>query len=152
MENLELLKRVRIFQGLSTEQLSKFAAFAIEEGYPPEEVIIEEGEEGRAIFIIRKGTVKVCKVDGDFVTELVRLSTGEAFGEMSFIENDKTSAQVSACDDVDVLALEKKPFLDLMQRDVNIAAKVYQNFTRVLSERLRKTSSELGALRAATAK
>ncbi len=143
MDKLELLKKVRIFQGLSEDELKKFGEIAEEEKFPPEAVIIEEGTEGRALFIIKRGTVTVTKVDGEVETELVKLVAGEEFGEMSLIEDTVTSARVTAYNDVECLIINRDPFKELLDGDVHLSNKVYRNFTRVLSERLRNTSSEL---------
>ena len=77
MENIELLKKVRIFQGLCDDELEKFAAITTEESFPPQAVIIEEGAEGKALFIIKRGTVAVTKIDGEVETELVKLVAGD---------------------------------------------------------------------------
>ena len=143
MENIELLKKVRIFRGLSDEDLNKFAALTTVDAYPPKSVIIEENTEGRALYIVKRGTVSVSKIDGELETEIVKLVSGEHFGEMSLIEDAKTSARVSAYNDVDCLVISRENFLSILDKDVTIAAKVYKNFTRTLSERLRLTSSEL---------
>lgn len=143
MENIELLKRVRIFQGLDDQELAKFGDIVIEESYPPNAVIIEEGTEGKALYVVKRGTVKVTKIDGEVETELVKLVAGEHFGEMSLIDDTKTSARVTAYNDVDCLVLARDSFLELVSSDVDIKAKVYYNFTKSLSERLRQTSAEL---------
>jgi CRP/FNR family transcriptional regulator, cyclic AMP receptor protein len=143
METKELLRRVKIFEGLSEEEIDKFASIATEESFPPKSIIIEEGTEGRALYIVRRGTVSVSKVDGEVEIELVKLVAGAHFGEMSLIEDQKTSARVTAYNDVDCLVLGKEMFLNLMEREVGIAAKVYKNFTLTLSDRLRTTSREL---------
>lgn len=143
METKELLRRVKIFEGLTEEELDKFASIAIEESFPPKSIIIEEATEGRALYIVRRGTVSVSKVDGDLEIELVKLVAGAHFGEMSLVEDAKTSARVTAYNDVDCLVLGREPFLNLMDNEVAIAAKVYKNFTLSLSERLRTTSREL---------
>jgi CRP-like cAMP-binding protein len=143
METIELLKRVMIFKDLTEEELEKFAAVSVDESFPPEEVIIEEGTEGRALFIVKRGTVSVSKVEGETETELVKLTAGEAFGDMSLIEGNLTSARVKAHNDVDCLVINKQDFFDVLERDLNISSKVYRNLTRMLSERLRMTSEEL---------
>jgi CRP-like cAMP-binding protein len=143
MEIVELLKRVVIFQGLTEEELEKFAAISVNEAYEPGAVIIEERTEGRALFIIERGTVSITKVEGETETEITKLVAGEAFGDMSLIEGNLTSARVSAYNDVDCLVIRKEDFFDLLERDLVISSKVYKNFTRMLSERLRITSEEL---------
>ena len=143
MESTALLKKVRMFQDLSDSEIGKFAEVTRLQNYNPEDVIIEEGTEGRALFIIKRGTVKVSKVDGELVSELVKLVAGEHFGEMSLVENAKTSARVSAHNQVECLVISREDFQRILESDVVIAAKVYKAFTQTLCDRLRATSSEL---------
>jgi CRP/FNR family cyclic AMP-dependent transcriptional regulator len=143
MENVELMKRIRIFEGLTPEELSQFAAMTAEQSFPFQTIIVEEATEGRALYIVKRGTVSVTKIDGETETEIVKLVAGEAFGEMSLIEHSVTSARVTAYNDVQCLVIGWQDFFNLLDQNVAIAAKVYKNFTRILSERLRQTSSEL---------
>lgn len=143
MENIELLRKVRIFRGLTEDQLNQFAAIATVDAFPLRAVIIEEGTEGRALFIVKRGTVSVSKVDSGLETEIVKLVSGEHFGEMSLIEDAKTSARVTAYNEVECIVVSREHFLALVDKDDAIAAKVYRNFTKTLSERLRMTSAEL---------
>jgi len=143
MERLELLKKVRIFDGLDDDQLSKFDGISEERNYSPEDIIIEENTEGRALYIVKKGTVCVTKVDQELETEIVKLVVGEHFGEMSLVEDAKTSARVKAYNDVECLVIKREDFHSIVDNDDSIAAKVFKNFTLTLSDRLRNTSSEL---------
>lgn len=143
MENIELLRKVRIFGGLNDEELGKFAAICTEASFPAKSVIIEEGTEGRALYIVKRGTVSVSKIDSELETEIVKLVVGEPFGEMSLIEDAKTSARVKAYNDVECIVINREQFLALLENEIAIAAKVYRNFTKILSERLRMTSAEL---------
>jgi CRP-like cAMP-binding protein len=146
MEIIELLGKVRIFEGLSEDKIKIFADKTTVEKFPPNAVIIEEGVEGRALFIIKHGTVSVTKIDGEVETELVKLGLGEGFGEMSMLEDNMTSASVIAYNDVECLVISRQVFLDILNRNAEIAAKVYRNFNMILSERLRNTSAQLAAL------
>jgi len=143
MENIELLKKVRIFYELAEAELKRFAEIAQEKKFIKDTVIIEEGAEGQALFIVKRGTVSVSKIDQEMETELVKLVAGEHFGEMSLLDNAKTSARVKAYNDVECIGIGRDQFLKLLDQEVAIAAKVYKNFALALSDRLRGTSEEL---------
>ena len=145
MENLELMRKIRLFQELEDNELEKFLAFAEEKTYSRGSIIIEEGSEGRALYIIKSGTVEVTKIDGALESELCKLFAGEHIGEMSLVEDVKTSARVKAYNDVVCLAIPKKEFQKLLESDYKIAAKVYKAFTQTLCDRLRQTSQDLVA-------
>ena len=132
-----------MFQDLSDEELERFRDISEGRSFKSRDIIIEENTEGRALFIVERGTVVVTKIDGALESELVKLFAGEHFGEMSLVEDAKTSARVSAYNDVECLVIPRDKFLGLMDSDVALAAKVYKAFTQTLCDRLRQTSSDL---------
>lgn len=143
MDNFELLKNIRLFQELTDEELNQFLAISHEEKFEAGKIIIEENTEGRALYIIKSGTVKVTKRDGAVEAELGKLFAGEHFGEMSLVEDLKTSAFVSAHNDVVCLVVPRDAFKKLLESNVNISAKIYKAFTQTLCDRLRQTSTDL---------
>jgi len=145
MENLELLRNIRLFKELEDEELERFMKIAKEEKYGAGSIIIEEGTEGRALYIVKSGTVVVSKIDGSLESELVKLFAGEHFGEMSLVEDTKTSARVSAYNDVSCLIIPREGFRELLESDYKLSAKVYKAFTQTLCDRLRQTSQDLVA-------
>jgi CRP/FNR family cyclic AMP-dependent transcriptional regulator len=145
MGNLELIRNIRLFKELDDNELEEFLKIAEEKKFAKGEVIIEEGTPGKALFIIKNGTVEVTKVDGALESELVKLFAGEHFGEMSLVENARTSARVKAYSDVVCLVIPKNEFQKIMDADYKIAAKVYKAFTQTLCDRLRQTSQDLVA-------
>ena len=77
---------------LEDPELERFLQIAEEKKFAKGAVIIEENTEGQALFIIKNGTVEVTKVDGALESELGKLFAGEHFGEMSLVEEARTSA------------------------------------------------------------
>src|SRR5262249_26229085 len=63
----------------------------------PQTVVINEGEEGRGLFVVLSGELDVSRraSDGTMVP-LGGLKTGDVFGEMSLLRNAKTTATVTA--------------------------------------------------------
>jgi len=147
MESFELLKKVKLFDGLSDDQLKIFAEKMTEEQFPPKAVIIEEGTEGSALYIVREGKVKITKTEGEVEMEIASLGAGEAFGDMSMIEGNVTSANVVSFNDVNCLAISRQFFRDIIGKHVEIAAVVQGNLNSILAERLRATSAQLAACR-----
>lgn len=143
MESVELLKKVRMFRDLPEAGIQKFAAVTRTETFQAKDVIIEQGSEGRALYIIKRGTVSVIKLDGEVTSELVKLVAGEHFGEMSLVENAKTSARVAAHNQVECLVISRSDFEQIVNSDPVLAATVYKAFTQTLCDRLRATSAEL---------
>jgi len=145
MENLELIRNIRLFKELEDRELEKFLAIAEEKKFAKGAIIIEEGTEGKALYIVKNGTVEVTKIDGALESELGKLFAGEHFGEMSLVDDARTSARVKAYNDLVCLVIPRSEFQKLLESDDQIAAKVYKAFTRTLCDRLRQTSQDLVA-------
>lgn len=63
----------------------------------PGTVVIHEGEEGRGLFVVLGGDLDVSRRTSDGETvPLGGLTTGDIFGEMSLLRNNRTSATVTA--------------------------------------------------------
>ena len=71
-------------------------------------VIINEGEEGRGLFVVLSGELDVSRRTVDAMMPLGGLKTGDVFGEMSIIHNARTTATVIAQRPATVLFLARE--------------------------------------------
>lgn len=75
----------------------------------PGTVVIQEGEEGRGLFVVLSGELDVSRRAGDGTTvPLGGLKTGDVFGEMSIVRNARTAATVVATRPATVLFLARE--------------------------------------------
>lgn len=75
------------------------------------EVIISEGADSKEMFIIGKGRVGIA-VGGRTVEEL---GAGEIFGEMGLIDYESRSATATALEDRDLVPIDERLFVILVQ-------------------------------------
>jgi len=143
----ELIQDTFLFKYFNFDETMAMSAICHAAQYKQGAVIIDENALGEALFLVVEGEVKVFKGEGDRRQDLAVLGRAELFGEMSLIEGDLTSASVVASTDVDLLVITKSDFEGLLEKNHEIAFKVYKTFCHTLSERLRKTSDELANLR-----
>ena len=87
---------------LTDEQRGELLRGAENRHYQEDEIILTEGAQRRAIFLIKDGVVRVERGHMGFNVEVSRLHPGEIIGEMSFVEEFGASASVVADSDVDV--------------------------------------------------
>ena len=80
-QNREFLEKVPLLQPLSPQQKDSLAAILVSCKYTAGEKIITEGDEGMHLYIIRDGVVSVQKG----TKEILRLTTGQFFGEMTLL-------------------------------------------------------------------
>jgi CRP-like cAMP-binding protein len=144
MEDVKLLKSIPLFKGFSTTELLNVNMVAKTMFYEKGEVIVKEKAKGDGIYIIKKGQVRVVKVDS-FGDEhiLAYLGKGEYFGEISLVDQAPRSASVIAEQDTECLVIKHTDFQNLILGDKEIERKFYKSFSLVLCERLRIANENL---------
>ena len=118
------------------------------------EVVFEQGSDGKEIYFIVKGRVNISvgtfkqigkleKYD-DFVT-VVNLESKQAFGEMSAVTGEARSARATAYDDDTTLI--RFDLLESLDEETALPyIKIYRNFIRLLSGKLRNANNTLMGL------
>ena len=143
MADIALMKQGTLFANLTDEELKGFADISESSELDSGAIIIEEGSEGDGIYIIEEGQVIVSKSEGDVRSTIVILERGEQFGEMSLIEGAPTSARVSADGAVKLIKIPRGRFMELLENNDKLAAKIFKALAYSLSRRLRATSTDL---------
>lgn len=109
-----------LFSSMSEEQNKDFLQRAETHNFNPGETIVEEGDSGDSMYIIKSGSAKVVAHIQGKPLELARLQEGDIFGEVAFLTGRPRTASVIA-DGPTVLvevnrflleeAIEKNPML-----------------------------------------
>lgn len=119
------LRKVNFLSVLSLETIDKIAAQFFKMNVKKGKLIIKQGEEGKAFYVIKKGRCLVYKKRGLFsIQKLAELKDGDFFGEMSLIFDDKTSANVKAIDNTELFVLLKTSFLKLVEKNPEIKKEI----------------------------
>ena len=127
---------------LSDRDLDWMIATGTRQAVPAGRVLIEEGRDVTAIYVVLDGalSVSVTALGGQ---EIARLRSGEIVGEMSFVDARPPSATVTAAEDSLVLALPRMA-LQAQLEQVDFAARFYRAIAVFLADRLRSTVGRLG--------
>lgn len=150
--DVEFLKTVALFDGLTDAQIRQVAAVMHKEGMPAGQPIIQEGETGDRMYIIQEGTVevsrtltmKVAKRDfGQKEKTFIRLSSGFFFGEMALIENDVRSATVTTITDCKLFVVLRDDFNPLCENFPEIGYRIFKNIAKTIAGRLRRTNQDV---------
>jgi predicted RND superfamily exporter protein len=113
--------------------------------FPPGAQIIRHGEEGSEMYVIVDGTTEVWVGDGSDRKRVAELRRGDVFGEMALVRQYERSADVIAKEPVEVLAVDERFLQRIQRRYPRIAARVFLNLTRILSDRLQRMNEQLVA-------
>lgn len=111
--------------------------------FPPGAPIVRAGDAGTEMYVILSGTTDVYVRHGFQRRQVAQFRRGDVFGEMALVRNDSRSADVEARDDVEALAVDQRFLQRIQRRYPRIAARVFLNLTRILSDRLQRMNERL---------
>ena len=143
---LDALRRSELFSGLSEEQLKRVAALGEDLALKRGEVVVQEGQPGDRIFIVRRGMVEVQVsreepsdvVGSPPVERIVTLGPGQAFGEMAILDRGPRSATVRCVEDDTMLyAIPGQALMSLCEENPDIGYLLMRNLALDLSFKLR---------------
>jgi small-conductance mechanosensitive channel/CRP-like cAMP-binding protein len=101
------LSRIELFTPLSEDELQSLAGGASSRVFAPGEAIVRKGQEGKSMFVIVRGSVKVQIPDRYGWKTINTLSTNDFFGEMGLLTGEPRTANVIAEEETEVLQIRK---------------------------------------------
>lgn len=146
-----ILRKMPLFRDLKDDQLDQIATLLQGRHFETGEKILQEGEHGDEMFILRSGRVSVSKAihldvpgrgEVNFEKQLVVLQEGSYFGEVGLLASDTRSATVKAMTPVDLWVLEAAPVQALLEREPELGYRLLSVMARELCERLRQANEE----------
>ena len=110
-----ILRRSSLFRFLPEEHFGRLRALLREEHFEFGDVIVKQGEEADAFYLLTSGRARVLKEteQGEEIP-LSALRPGEGFGEMALISGGVRNASVRCSMAVDAVRIDRKDFLALI--------------------------------------
>lgn len=135
-----LLEGVPLFSEVPLHHLRELARYARTETFAPGEVIVQMGDPGSTLYIVRTGRVSVVRdqASGGEVA-LATLGPGEFFGELSIFDGEKRSATVRAVEETSTVTLGRYDLVRVVSGNPQIGLSLLKS----LSARLRATDDRL---------
>ena len=130
INKMTVLERLPLFAGLSGKELERIGRLVEEIEVPAGRRLASTGEAGRELFIIVDGRAVVTTARG----RVIRLRPGDFFGEMSLIDGEPRSADVTAATPMRLLAIGYREFWQMLDESLPIVRKIM----RTLCQRLRR--------------
>ncbi len=153
MEEEIFLKKVPILKDLGEDELRQFLRIARPARFSRGKTILEEGQSGETMYIIKEGAVEISKTlimirgqesprDRDKVLTKLSADDHAIFGEVALFEQSKRTATVVALTDCLLLEIAKTDFLKLAEENARIGYKITRNVAQLLCSRLRKADED----------
>ena len=141
---LDILSRMRLFAGLSDEELAVLEKLVFVNRVPVGDVVCREGDRSDFVCFVVRGCLDIVKqnVEGGEVV-IAHLRPGDSMGEMALVDHEPRSATVKAAEDATLIVLTRKGLDQLRRRSPNAVSLVMENIARLLCVHLRRTSSQL---------
>jgi len=135
-----LLSRIGLFGLLERTDLEELASAVRRHSHEAGDVIFRKEDSGYTLYLIAAGAVKIAvsSPDGGEVI-LAILRSGQFFGELSLFDDQPRSADATAVEQTELLALSREDLLRVLERRPGVAV----HLLKVLSQRLRTTNETL---------
>ena len=141
-ESEHFLQKIRLFSALSAEDCQHVVTRMKRRDFPPQSIIVREGQPGTSMYFITSGLVEIRKKDPntgiDFL--LSEMGPGQNFGEMSLLTGKPRTASVTAVQPTTCAVLEQSDFQQLMMQFPSMGLAL----TNILAERLEEANKQAG--------
>lgn len=130
----QLLGQSELFRGIRPWEARKLIAMSNPKTYAPGEAIIRRGDQGQEMFVLLSGRVAVT-TGGSDPGKGIELAAGQLFGEVALVAETTRTADITAVEESQVLALRLSDLRRLGRYLPRTAAKLYLNMARILARR-----------------
>ncbi len=138
VERLLFVRRVPIFKELRDDFIVRLASVMDELSFPGNYTIFNEGDEGRSLYIVVSGRVKVHIGK----QQLAIFPKGESFGEMAVFDAQPRSASATTLEACECLELTQEQLYEAIDEIPDIAV----NIIGILSRRIRELNDKINAI------
>jgi CRP/FNR family cyclic AMP-dependent transcriptional regulator len=128
VDRLLFVRRVPIFNELRDDFVVRLASVMNELSYPANYSIFRQGEEGRSLYIVVSGKVKVHIGE----TNLAEVEQGKYFGEMAVFDTQPRSATATTLESCECLELTQEQLYDAIEETPEIAVNIIRELSRII--------------------
>ena len=139
---IELLQRPALFKGLQPEELAKLSASSALQSFKDGESVFCHGEEGEALYIVKKGAVRIVDPKTDPPTDIARFIEGELFGELDLFEETPRSFDALAEGATQLLILPRPglKFESLLAKEPELFSRILTRLLSQIANRIREAN------------
>jgi len=142
------LHEMDLFSHHRDETLHDLEARMEQRLYKTGETIYSPGEEGKEIYWIRRGAVRILvPIGAGRSRHIASFGRGDFFGGLAFLDGGTRSNEAIASTDTEVFVLTREVFFKLSEEHKKLAFNLVTAIARSLAVRLRHADSEMAMLR-----
>jgi CRP/FNR family transcriptional regulator, cyclic AMP receptor protein len=139
-ERREIFERNYLLGKLSHEEIDTLLTYSRIEHYAAGSEIFAKGSPGNSLMVVLRGSVKICSISiGGREIVLNIINPGEIVGEIGMLDGGERSGDAVAKDDCDLMVINRRDFMPLLQKHADICLLLIQ----ILCARLRHTSEQV---------
>ena len=118
IRNAAFVRNHRFFATVAPSQMGDLLGRLKEREVTPGEVVVQQGDTGRTLYLIREGTCAVDHTGDDGATrEVAKLSSGDHFGEIALLRDGVRTATVRAETSSVLLEVPNDLFRDVLLKN-----------------------------------
>lgn len=139
-EKRKIFERHFLFGKLSANEIDTLISYARLERYRAGREIFAKGSPGQSLMAVLRGSVKISSLS-DSGKEIVFtiFNEGEIFGEIAVLDGDERSADASAMTDCELLVLNRRDLLPVLEKRADLC----MILLKILCRRLRATTEQV---------
>ena len=142
------IERSYLAAGLDSSSVDALTAISTLREFEDGQLILEQFEESRDLFILLEGKAVVTSYIDEAV--VATILPGSVLGEVGLIDEKTRSANVRSQGPSTAVVLDGARLRGLLDASPTIAVVILKNLSRVLCERLRKANQEVATLNVIT--
>jgi len=136
-------KGIPLFADLNESDHNLLVQVALRRSHPRHTLLIQDGDPGERLYVLRKGRAKVYIGDGSGREVILAiLGPGDFFGELALIDDAPCSASVMTLEESEFVSIGKDEFRKVLVSSPSMAA----NLLKVLAGRLREADLQIESL------
>lgn len=161
-EKVKSLRKMKLFKGMTEEELKILAEITQTETYVADEEIFhpeitqtvtcttdkESDQHTRKgsgyLYFINKGSVEITlpiMVSDNRQEAIATLNEGDCFGELSFFDENGHSAYVISLSDVELFKIAHKDYEEAIKRDLELGFKIQKKLVQMIINLVREMDS-----------
>lgn len=134
-------KEIPLFSGLRPFQAKIVVLLGKLAKAKPGEMLTQQGELKEELYVLLNGRVDVYRSEDRRVIR--SCGRGEVIGEMGLVRHKARSADIVVAEETEYIVIDAASLDRMQRRYPRIAATVFLNLTRILSDRLENTTNQL---------